>query len=330
MTRPKMSAKWIALLGVAACACVAPAPTKPTPPARTSPAPVALPRPASTALPPGRFSLNAPLSVDVREDSEKEGQRERISFRLDVCPGNPDGYVVRHRDMRVTHFNGVPVDGTTVSPQELRRMEFGLSALPAMMIDRTGAFMQVTGVDQMLEQLIKTYPEQNLERLRAPTFKTILQGAVAGEMAMRWNAWVGIWARYDGQRGGPQNLMVPPMAGPLTVTRSDARNAVPGAIRLEGRHLFSIAELHAAARTLNPAIADTGLDLQDMVHRGELLFDVETSWPEIRPRLAHSRSMTHATIEGQEVDIVEDHVYRFDWEHVSSDAQCTTPRDGSP
>jgi hypothetical protein len=294
----------------------------PAPACRSEKAPEPAPAPATVAssaapvpLPtqPPRFAWQPPLSALVDETAQQQGQRLQLRYWLDVCPGQSATLLVNHRDLRVTAVNEV----STSDPQVARQaesIEASASALPTMVIDRrSGALVAATGLTEMMDRLSQTYPRQDFSSLR----RSVTSGGAAlifkPELASRWQSWVDLWLRFDPSRGPSQEITGDDARGGSTTLVSYKGGTTDKRVRFVATRLFSESELRQIGEFIAGKTGVADLDLDGGQRSAEVLSEVETDWPDVRPRWAHTRKTMRATAEGKVVRLVEDREYRFDW-----------------
>jgi hypothetical protein len=97
----------------------------------------------------------------------------------------------------------------------------------------------------------------------------------------------------------------------------ESKGSAEGHVKLRAHRELSAADLGPVARSINPLLGDAGIDMSQVLQGGDSVMDVDTEWPELRPRYAHMRSTVRFAWEGREQTLVEDHEFRFDWKKAS-------------
>jgi hypothetical protein len=316
-----------AALLVYAAGCESKRVPEPTPAPAPAPVPVAsasAPGSASAAtpsdsassepssLPKGspRFSWKAPLSVSVEEDVDQQGQHMQFAYHLDVCPGDAGTVLVSHRGVTVTQVNGVPTAGKERTA-ELRQIEAAASALPTMIIDRSGAFVRGTGYAEMIKRAATVFPGEEFADLRAFMASGQAPAILDVTLAQLWQSWVGVWLRFDPAHGASQEA-TDRDAGPgaSRISMSYGGLTPEGHVKLAAHRVPTkdeLLRLAGATGSMDPAQAAS------ISQAAVLDWNTETEWPDIRPARARSRRSATMTVQGKEQTVAEDHVYRFDW-----------------
>jgi hypothetical protein len=261
-----------------------------------------------------RFAWKAPLSVPVEEEVAKSGQRVSLRYRIDVCPGKGGLLRVDHRDMRIARVNDVPMNQDTAGVEQL---EATLAAMPTILVNAKGDFVDATGYTKMLDRLASAYPKQDFSAVRrvlatpngAATFKQ--------ELANRWQVWIEAWLAFDPQRGSPQQGSDADGTTPLTF-RYDGRSSVDR-VRLSARRSLPDDEAKALLSNMGKAMGVSDLDLGSAVSEVTFSLQVETDWPELRPWAATSRTAMRMRVKGEERQLTEQHEYRFNWAAATSE-----------
>ncbi len=282
--------------------------------------------PAATptlAAPAGRphFSWKAPRSIPVQEDIEKQGQKQQVQFVLDVCPATDGTLLVTQRDLHLTLVGGVPT-ASALSPAERQQVEIAASELPTMIVDRAGSFVGVTGIDEMVARLARAVPGLDLSALRSGVGSAATRTALQGELATRWLDWVGLWQAYDPSQGASQAVTVDGGAA-STATTIDLKGSSDGRVKLRAHRSLTASDLGDLVQALGPLLGDAGVDMNQVLRGGDSVMDVDTEWPELRPRHAHMRTSIRFVLAGQEQTMIEDHTFLFDWKNATDDARCS-------
>jgi hypothetical protein len=287
--------------------------------------PAAAPAPSASAPPSGlpRFAWTAPSSVGVTEDVEQQGQRMKFVYRLDVCPGEGGGVFVSHRDVTVKEIAGAPIAGGDHAA-EVRQIEAAASALPTMIVDRSGVFVRGTGYPEMIERAMAAFPGEEFAQLR-----TFLTSGRAPEildvtLAQLWQTWVGVWLRYDPSHGAVQDakdLGAGPDASRIHLSYGGAGP----------EHRVKLAAHRVPTRDELAKLAGVTGGVQPGASPAAVLdWDVETDWPDVRPVRAHSRRTATMNAGGTERTQSEDHTYTFDWRATAYKPQCGTSAGSVP
>jgi hypothetical protein len=256
-----------------------------------------------------RFAWRGPLSIQVDEKAEQQGHRVRFSYLLDVCPGPAKTTLVTHRDLHVTEIEGTPTTGPN-PPKEARAVEAAASTLPTLVVDPLGNFERGSGYPEMLRRLAANFPGEDFTELR----KLIDSGQAASildaTLGDLWQGWVSAWLHFDPAKGATQEVALDKDSGAgVSRPRLGFDGFTPDHhVRLHARLVPSRAELEQMA-----AGAGATGGGENAIRGAELVWSVETDWPEVRPYKAHSqrRALIHA--KGKDTPALEDHEYTFVW-----------------
>jgi hypothetical protein len=266
------------------------------------------------------FHWKPPLSVPVEERTEAQSRRVTMRYVLDVCAGEADSLRISARDLRA-----IDVNGTTPSSPVARQVEAASAALPTMVVDARGTFAGVTGLEEMRTRMATDYPEHDLSELKILLANPHAETAFLPALAGRWDTWIGLWRRFAVPGGNPQ--VVPdarPGASTTLVTYEGPLSS--GGARLRGHRVFTDDEVARLEHSLLPSLGLKDARFAGALKHAEVEQDVETDWPDLRPRMAHSRNTGLLRVEGHEQTFVEDHEYRFDWSAAHRDAsRCKNP-----
>jgi hypothetical protein len=168
-----------------------------------------------------------------------------------------------------------------------------------MVIDRTGALAGVTGIDEMIARSARALPQHDFSLVRSGAVGAATQAAVRREVEGRWLDWVGLWMRYDPSRGVTQEVTIDGAGGSFS-TIVESKGSAEGHVKLRAHRQISAADLGPVARSINPLLGDAGIDMSQALQGGDSVMDVDTEWPELRPRHAHMRSTVRFSWEGRE------------------------------
>lgn len=256
-----------------------------------------------------RFAWRGPLSVRVDEKAVQDGHRVSFTYALDVCPGAGGKTLVTHRDLHVTELEGSPVTGSN-PPSEVRTVEAAASTLPTMVIDAYGNFERGSGYPEMLKRLAASFPGEDFTSLRQLIDSGQAASILDTSLGQLWQGWVNAWLHFDPAHGPEQELVINADGGG---EGSRPKLGFDGFTpdhhaRLHARLVPSRTEIEQLAASRG-ASGGNG----DGVRGAELVWAVETDWPEIRPYKAHSqrRAIVHAR--GKDTPAMEDHEYTFEW-----------------
>jgi hypothetical protein len=207
----------------------------------------------------------------------------------------------------------VDIDGTRPSIDVARQVEASTSALPSMVVTTAGAFSGVAGVNEMMSRLAGDYPEHDYRDLAAlvasPHAKTSFFAALAG----RWDCWIGLWRRVAVPGENPQLISnAEGSRGTLTLVTYDGP-AAAGRVRFHSRRVFNDEEVRELEPSLMLSLGMRSRNMRGALRRAEVEQDVDTDWPALRPRLAHSRNTAVFEFEGHRQPYIDVHEYLFDW-----------------
>jgi hypothetical protein len=278
-----------------------------------APAPVAA---TATTDPPAlptqsaRFVWHPPLSVPVVEKVESSGPRLELRYWLDVCPGKGGTLLVSHRGLKVAAVDDVPASDPGLA-QVAERAEAAAAALPTMVVDRSGAFVDATGFREMMDRLTASYPRQDFSSLKQLLASGDAAVVFKPALASRWQTWIDLWLRFDPTRGRSQEIASDDAPGGSTTLISYKGLTAEHRVRLAATRVFSEDEVRQLARLGGTDLA-AGNGIASPP-QAEVLSEVETDWPDVRPWWAHTRKTMRGAAGGKEIRIVEDRQYRFDW-----------------
>jgi hypothetical protein len=246
----------------------------------------------------------------------------QFAYHLDVCPGPGGTELVSHRGVTVTQVDGVPT--SKEKTPELRQIEAAASSLPTMVVDRSGVFLRGTGYAEMIKRAATAFPGEEFAGLRDFMASGRAPAILDVTLAQLWQAWVGVWLRFDPAHGATQSasdLDAGPGASPIAMSYVGA--GPDHRVRLAAHRVPTHEELlrlAGATGAMDPAQA------ANVSQAAVLDWDVETEWPEIRPWHARSRRSATMTVQGKEQTVAEDHVYRFDWRPSEANKPQCPPR----
>ncbi len=242
----------------------------------------------------------------------------QFAYHLDMCPGPGGTLQVNHRGVEVTQVDGAPTAGKEKTP-ELRKIEAAASALPTMLIDRSGVFVRGAGYEEMIKRATKTFPGPEFADLRGFLASGQAPAILDMTLAQLWQTWVGVWLLFDPSRGPTQETKdfdAGPDASPIRLSFGGL--TPEHLVRLAAHRVPSRAEMAKLAGVTGPA-GPQKLPEQTAV----LDWNVETDWPDLHPVRARSRRVVSMTVQGKEQSVADDHVYRFDWSRSEADKpQC--------
>jgi hypothetical protein len=260
------------------------------------------------------------VSVPVVERIEAQGRRVTMEYVLDVCAGSSGSSRITARSPRATEINGTKPSATIA-----RRVEAASAAQPTMVVDAQGALTGVTGLEAMLTRVAAEYPEQGIGDLKALLASPHAEEAFLPASKGRWDTWVGLWRRFAVPGDNPQEVADLPASSSPTLVTFDGPTSSRGA-RLRGHRVFEGEDLARLERSLLPSLGLNDSRLAGTLRRAEVEQDVDTDWPELRPRTAHSRNTGVFRVDGSVQTFVEDHEYRFDWTAARRDgSRCNPP-----
>jgi hypothetical protein len=238
------------------------------------------------------------------------GTKVALRYAVDVCPAPDDRLLIETRGLRVIRVNDQPPSEPASSA--FRQVEV-TSVVPAMVVGRSGAFLDTANTSEMLDRVAALHPGQDISMLR-----TAQQGGYfKGLAASRWRTWVELWLAFDPKLGNPQNIQGPDRGG-FTVTfeglgegrraHFTARNSITG----------------ERARTFGDSVRASNPDIAAPVRDVRSALEVETEWPELRPWRVHTSEVVRFVSDTQKV-LAEEHEYRFDWNPVDEGAADCKP-----
>jgi hypothetical protein len=257
-----------------------------------------------------RFAWHVPVSVSVREHTERSGHRGETDYFLDICPSKDGKLTVLHRRFRVLSLDGIPATDKRFAPT-LERLAPLMAAIAVFVVTSDGRFVDVRGLEVMLGEMRKVFPREKVDLLRS-AFSNPAQLAILKEaVAFRWRAWVEAWLFVDPAEGTPQTL---------GASVGDARRELylrettpSGRARLASR-------LKLDPKTAKPLVADLMREferdpneLDGIELSAEDVWEIETDWPLIRPWRVRTQKTVRVTSKKKSEERAEVHDFSFDW-----------------
>jgi hypothetical protein len=247
--------------------------------------------------------------VRVDEKTEQQGHRIRFDYLLDVCPGREGTMLITHRDLHVTELEGAPTTGPN-PPNEVKTVEAAASTLPTMVIDPSGNFERGSGYPEMLKRLSASFPGEDFTTLRQLIDDGKAASILDSTLAQLWQGWVGAWLHFDPARGATQEILGGADGGlrdghPKLYFDGFTRDHN---VKLHARLVPSRVELDQLAANAGAA-GGPG----DGISGAELVWNVETEWPNLRPWRAHSERHALIHAQGKDTRMSEEHDYVFAW-----------------
>jgi hypothetical protein len=264
-------------------------------------------RPTS-AVPVGtpHFAWHGPLSVQVDEKTDQQGHRIRFSYALDVCPGTKGETLVTHKNLHVTELEGAATDPKKPT-KEVHQVEAAASTLPTMVIDAYGNFERGTGYPEMLKHLAENFPGEDFSQLRQLIDNGQAAGILDTALAQLWQSWVSVWLHYDPAHGVSQEVILDKNIG------SDASRPQLFFDGFSPEHHVKLHARVAPSRAELDQMAGAAGASGESIKKAELVWSVETEWPDIRPLTAKSQRRATVHAQGKDTETSESHEYTFTW-----------------
>jgi hypothetical protein len=261
-----------------------------------------------------RFAWRGPLSVHVDEQVEKQETALRLTYTLDVCPGDDGMTLVTHRNVRVSEVGGVSVGANP--PADIRAIEAASSALPTMVIDAHGQFKRGTGYSDTLKRLVESYPGEDFSVMRQAGGTRKAAAILDATLSTLWQGWVSAWLLFDPSRGASQDhsAATATTGGTGSTVVFDGFTADHHA-KLHSRYVLSRAEMDQLAK----AFAKDGI-APDAFQAVEIQGGIETDWPEIRPYHTRTERRILLRDQGRDFRASEVHDYTFTWPPAGTEA----------
>jgi hypothetical protein len=299
----------------------APKATLPAPSASADDASASLAVPVTSLAKP-RFAWPVPGAVDVIEHVSKGEGDATTTYTIEVCRRGSDQLSVIHRDFAFQRVEGRSPDDPAVAAAVAQIAPIS-AAIPAFIINASGTLLEVEGIDGMLQRMEKAMPG-NISRVRDALKTPAARSALSAAIGERWQAWVGVWTRFEPAKGA-QQVISDTFPGPppttvnseLSVDRVWAKNHV----KLAWRTTLTGTQAAGLAKLLVKSFGARDMPLDGYELSGNTLIEADMDWPSLRPKWVHTLKSITVTGAGS-VSKVEDHEYTFGpW---SASTRCDT------
>jgi hypothetical protein len=285
---------------------------------------------APASAPALRFAWPTPSRVTVTQRSLKKGKRAVLRYDAVLSARMGGGY-----ELKLDKIQFLELEGRDVSkgplPPEVKTALAMASALPTVVISAEGEFVDVMGLDEVVEHILKQTPNEKgrRDKIRA----VFAQPAVAQAMKQKagdfWQAWVGAWVGMDVAAGQERVAMVPlqmPLGsvdGTVTLRHRGPVTEHKGAVRLEMETVlegepFRKEMVNMLSQMVQAAGAQEGTeppDFEAMLQSARRVSTVEvvTDPATLRPYSARMVQVTQVQVEDQQNEQREEQEYRFTW-----------------
>jgi hypothetical protein len=176
-----------------------------------------------------------------------------------------------------------------------------------MVIDSYGNFERGDGYPEMLKRLGETFPGEDFSSLRKLIDNGQAAKIVDTALAQLWQGWVSAWLHFDPAHGVAQEVILDKNIG------SDTSHPQ---LFFDGftpeHHVKLHARLVPTREELDQMAASGGGTAGD-IQKVELMWNVETEWPDLRPLTARSSRRAVVRVQGKENETGENHEYTFTW-----------------
>jgi hypothetical protein len=296
---------------------------------------LALPAQEAPAAPespwkPCTFHWPVPASVLVQKDGERNGDKAKLRFRIELTAGEGTALRARMVGFEFLEMNGR--DATTEAARTALAPTLALTqAVPDVVVDEHGAFLRVDGLDAMFERFAAYLGEQKgvsaaqrdrlLQTLRSPQLQETIQQACGDD----WRTWVASWVGFDVAPGAEATTDVRlPFMGAEVEAKATRRNhgpvpEHPGHVRLSVTTTTAAPSTTAAfAAAMERMAAQSGgkpfpKDRLEQV-QVEIVSEVVTDPQTLRPlRASRNRTMRIGMKDEPVREQVEKNAFAFDW-----------------
>lgn len=268
------------------------------------------------------FSWRLPTTAKVRDTSTKDGASAEVEYWLDFCPESPDAFSVTYRDYKFVTLNGKPASSPEFA-QSINSLRTLATAVPKFIVGTDGYFRDVEGVDEMLERMRQTFTDKDFANVQKMFQEPTARQTFIMSLSKYWQAWVGYWLAFNPE-DGPRQLIKEPTAvdGVFLDTEITFEPMGHGHAKLSRRTTANSEVAPVILKGLLDSLGAAKLDETSEV-TFELSAETETAWPQVRPRIVHTRLEAHVAAGGKKGSRIEDHKYLFDWEPGGGrGAQC--------
>jgi hypothetical protein len=233
-----------------------------------------------------RFAWHAPLSVSIDETGGFKGRQIRSRYWLDACPAKDGAMLMTRRDLQLVAINNAPPPAKLAA-----KIDGAAEGLPDFTVDRAGEYVVVG--DQV------------------PNW----------QLADLWHGWVELWLHIDPKAGNPQEVSTKNIGDGARTTISYKGWVKDRVARFEARRDLTKDEVWQLTkdRMLRAGLQD--YQVAKITRSAEETMDVETEWPALRPRFAHSKKTVLFSQGADEREFIEEREYRFDW-NSGEKARC--------
>jgi hypothetical protein len=135
------------------------------------------------------FDWSPPCRVPITLKQAKKGHEAVFSYVIDVQA------VGETLEVRMLEPDVISIDGAPLTDPAARAQVIAVSAAsPTVLVDREGNYINIRGVEEMIDAVLKTMPAEKREltsaTMRSPEMRVLLEQK-SGEL---WESWVGAWA----------------------------------------------------------------------------------------------------------------------------------------
>ncbi|MBI3073260.1 MAG: hypothetical protein HYY84_14195 [Deltaproteobacteria bacterium] len=268
-----------------------------------------------------RFAWTVPSRAVVTETVLKKGKTATLRYEIKLSA--PPGSTNLH--LRLENLSFLKVEGWNMSDKkvqnEVKRLEALASAIPTLVVSRSGKLVGLKGLDEMIEKILsQSGADENRRREIAKMMRTPqVFRSLEKKCAEFWTAWVSLWVGLEVAPGEKlpvaQEIPLPDgntLLVPGNVTRRQPDPHAPADAVLE---MESLLEGEVARRAFGDAIAHlipqaSRMERLSRATKVRAITDPQT----LRPRSVTMETVTNLKMEGElATELVERHIYHFDW-----------------
>jgi hypothetical protein len=281
-----------------------------------------------TSLAKPHFAWPVPVAVHVVERKLVGESDSLMSYSLEACPRADGSVVVAHRNFKLERIKG----RSAAEPQmaaAIAQLTPILSALPLLIVDASGALLEVEGIDEMVQRMQATMPASSMDRVAALLKNPEARGRLTAAIGERWQSWVGCWARFDPAKGAQQVVTDARPGLPSSAVTSHVNvDKVWAADRVgfSRRTPFEDQQAKALAAPLLEIMGAEESALDGYEISGGLSIEADLGWPNLQPNKVRTRKTVTVTYRGSSKSRVEEHDFTFGpWTSNAILPNCAKP-----
>lgn len=290
--------------------------------------------PAMCAAEELKFAWPVPSRVTVSESTLKRDKTAKIRYDIVLNKQKTgDNLELRFDNFELLQFNDLDVstpEGKATLGPALPQIQALQSAMPTLVINKSGEVVDVVGMEELVEKGVALLPDPTMrESMRALMSSPAMTAQIKAKTQDFWRVWVGAWIGCSAAAGKDQvvDTEVPVMPGklikvPLTIHNDGPADGAPGNIKLSGETILQGEEATKALAGMMQQIAGqipvkegakpfSPEMLKEMKRTSK--FSVVTNPKTLQPQEAHSEIVTALQMEEERRVQTEKHDYVFDW-----------------